>query len=96
MSGVIFAGLMFTADGPRLIEYNVRLGDPEAQVVLPLLETDLAELALLATKGAIEELPVIVRSQAALTGRRSGGGVPGGTGERRGDHRRRGERRGRP
>ena len=49
--GVLYAGLMLTSTGPRLIEYNVRLGDPEAQVVLPLLETDLAELALAATKG---------------------------------------------
>jgi phosphoribosylamine--glycine ligase/phosphoribosylformylglycinamidine cyclo-ligase len=65
--GVIFAGLMLTADGPRLIEYNVRFGDPEAQAVLPLLETDLAELALAATRGALDDLPVVVRAQAALT-----------------------------
>ena len=65
--GVIFAGLMLTADGPRLIEYNVRFGDPEAQAVLPLVETDIAELALLATHGDLDQLPVVVRSQAALT-----------------------------
>jgi phosphoribosylamine--glycine ligase/phosphoribosylaminoimidazole synthetase len=65
--GVIFAGLMLTVDGPRLIEYNVRFGDPEAQTVLPLVETDLAELALLATQGSIDQLPLVVRSQAALT-----------------------------
>ncbi len=65
--GVLYAGLMLTADGPRLIEYNVRFGDPEAQAVLPLLETDLAELALAATRGRIEDLPVVVRSQAAMT-----------------------------
>jgi phosphoribosylamine--glycine ligase/phosphoribosylaminoimidazole synthetase len=65
--GVLYAGLMLTADGPRLIEYNVRFGDPEAQAVLPLLETDLAELAQAATRGQIDDLPVVVRSQAAMT-----------------------------
>ncbi len=75
--GVIFAGLMLTADGPRLIEYNVRLGDPEAQTVLPLVETDIAELALLATHGSLDQLPVIVRSQAALTVVAAAAGYPG-------------------
>ena len=65
--GVIFAGLMLTAGGPRLIEYNVRLGDPEAQAVLPLLETDFAELVLAATRGALDEMPVVVRAQAAVS-----------------------------
>ena len=74
--GVLFAGLMLTVDGPRLIEYNVRLGDPEAQTVLPLLETDIAELALLATQGALDQLPVIVRSQAALTVVAAAAGYP--------------------
>ncbi len=74
--GVIFAGLMLTPDGPRLIEYNVRFGDPEAQTVLPLVETDLAELALAATRGALDELPVIVRAQAALTVVAAAAGYP--------------------
>ncbi len=74
--GVIFAGLMLTADGPRLIEYNVRLGDPEAQAVLPLVETDIAELAQLATHGRLDQLPVIVRSQAALTVVAAAAGYP--------------------
>jgi phosphoribosylamine--glycine ligase / phosphoribosylformylglycinamidine cyclo-ligase len=65
--GVLYAGLMLTPDGPRLIEYNVRFGDPEAQAVLPLLETDLAELALACTRGAIDEMPVVCRAQAAVT-----------------------------
>ncbi|MCG5648219.1 phosphoribosylamine--glycine ligase, partial [Oliverpabstia sp. DFI.9.49] len=42
--GIIYIGLMLTADGPKVIEYNVRLGDPETQVVLPRLKTDLVEL----------------------------------------------------
>ncbi len=65
--GVIFAGLMLTAAGPRLIEYNVRFGDPEAQAVLPLVESDLAELAMAATRGALDETPLVVRAQATLT-----------------------------
>ena len=74
--GVLYAGLMLTADGPKLIEYNVRFGDPEAQAVLPLLETDLAELALAATRGSIEDLPLVVRSQAAMTVVAAAAGYP--------------------
>ena len=48
---------MVTADGPKLVEYNVRFGDPEAQCVLPLLESDLAELALAATQGRLRGRP---------------------------------------
>jgi phosphoribosylamine--glycine ligase len=49
--GVLYAGLMLTPDGPRLLEYNVRFGDPEAQVVLPRLTSDLAELLAAAAAG---------------------------------------------
>jgi phosphoribosylamine--glycine ligase len=49
--GVLYAGLMLTADGPKVIEYNVRFGDPEAQVVLPRLTSDLAGLLLQAASG---------------------------------------------
>ena len=51
--GVLYAGLMLTADGPKLLEYNCRFGDPEAQAVLPLLTDDLAELALACCNGAL-------------------------------------------
>jgi phosphoribosylamine--glycine ligase len=55
--GVLYAGLMLTADGPRLVEYNVRFGDPEAQVVLPRLTTDLAELLAAAAAGDLTQAP---------------------------------------
>ncbi len=48
--GVLYAGLMMTADGPKVLEYNTRFGDPETQAVLPRLESDLVDLFLAATK----------------------------------------------
>ena len=54
--GVLFAGLMLTANGPYLIEYNVRLGDPEAQVLLPRLQTDLLTALLAACDGGLAHL----------------------------------------
>lgn len=52
--GTLFLGLMITKNGPRLIEYNVRFGDPETQAVLPLLESDLAEIFLSAVNGKLD------------------------------------------
>jgi phosphoribosylamine---glycine ligase len=54
--GVLYAGLMLTAEGPKVIEYNVRFGDPEAQVVLPLLASDPAELLLAAATGTLDQV----------------------------------------
>jgi len=61
--GVLYAGLMFTPDGPKLVEYNVRFGDPEAQVVLPRLETDAGALLAAAARG--EDLPTLRFSERA-------------------------------
>ncbi len=58
--GVLYAGLMLTAEGPKLIEYNVRFGDPETQVVVPRLSSDLAELLAQAAAGAIVDEPTFV------------------------------------
>jgi len=49
--GILYAGLMLTTEGPKLVEYNVRFGDPECQVVVPRLTTDLGELCLAAARG---------------------------------------------
>jgi phosphoribosylamine--glycine ligase len=57
--GVLYAGLMYTADGPRLIEYNVRFGDPECQVVLPRITSDLAALLAQAAAGQISSGPAV-------------------------------------
>jgi phosphoribosylamine--glycine ligase len=55
--GVLYAGLMLTPEGPKLVEYNVRFGDPEAQVALPRLTTDLAGLLAAAAAGDLSQAP---------------------------------------
>jgi phosphoribosylamine--glycine ligase len=57
-SGVLYAGLMLTADGPKLIEYNVRFGDPECEAIMPLIEGDFAELLLGVATGKLAEMPL--------------------------------------
>ncbi|MDO7153716.1 phosphoribosylamine--glycine ligase, partial [Acinetobacter baumannii] len=52
-SGVLYAGLMLTADGPKLIEYNARFGDPECQVLMARLDEDLLELLLAVANGTL-------------------------------------------
>lgn len=53
--GCLYFGLMLTPDGPKVIEYNCRFGDPETQVVLPLLESDLLEIMIATAKGELKE-----------------------------------------
>jgi phosphoribosylamine--glycine ligase len=55
-SGVLYAGLMLTADGPKLIEYNVRFGDPECEAIMPLIEGDFAELLYGVATGRLAEM----------------------------------------
>ncbi|MEY3213097.1 MAG: hypothetical protein RIT28_3578 [Pseudomonadota bacterium] len=63
--GVLYAGLMLTADGPKVLEFNARFGDPEAQAILPLLETDLAEILLGAVSGTLHEQEIVWRDGAS-------------------------------
>jgi phosphoribosylamine--glycine ligase len=77
-SGVLYAGLMLTADGPKLIEYNARFGDPECQVLMMRLESDLLELLLATAEGRLDEVPPPTFSdQAALTVVMAAAGYPG-------------------
>jgi phosphoribosylamine--glycine ligase len=56
-SGVLYAGLMLTREGPKLIEYNARFGDPECQVLLTRLESDLGELLLACAQNRLASIP---------------------------------------
>jgi phosphoribosylamine--glycine ligase len=75
--GVLYAGLMLTADGPKVIEFNCRFGDPETQVVLPMLDGDLAEIILACAEGRLTSDLVNVHSGAAATVVMASPGYPG-------------------
>ena len=64
--GVLYAGIMLTPEGPKLLEYNVRFGDPEAQVVLPRLDGDLAALLASAAAGHVDRSAISVRPEACV------------------------------
>ena len=76
-TGILYAGLMLTAEGPQLIEYNVRFGDPECQVILPRLATDLAPLLLGAVDGMLGHMSLRWRPEQALTVVLASRGYPG-------------------
>jgi phosphoribosylamine--glycine ligase len=74
--GVLYAGLMLTADGPRVLEFNARFGDPEAQAVLPRLDSDLAEALLACVEGRLGEAKVAWSPEACVTVVLASGGYP--------------------
>jgi phosphoribosylamine--glycine ligase len=77
-SGVLYAGLMLTADGPKLIEYNVRFGDPECEAIMPLIEGDFAELLLAVASGKLRKIdPPRLEAKHAMTVIVAARGYPG-------------------
>ncbi len=64
--GIIFFGLMLTADGPRVLEYNARFGDPETQVVLPRMKTDIIEVMEACIDGKLDEVELEFEDNAAV------------------------------
>ena len=75
--GFIFFGLMLTVDGPKVIEYNVRMGDPETQAVLARLDEDLLALMIDAARGHIATRPAAVKPETAITVVMTAPGYPG-------------------
>ncbi|MCI8623371.1 MAG: phosphoribosylamine--glycine ligase [Provencibacterium sp.] len=75
--GCLYFGLMLTANGPKVIEYNCRFGDPETQVVLPLLQSDLLSVLEAVTDGRLAEAEVSFRDGAAACVVLASGGYPG-------------------
>jgi phosphoribosylamine--glycine ligase len=74
--GVLYFGLMLTAQGPKVIEYNARFGDPEAQAVLPLLETDLLDIVDAVIDGRLNELEIQWRDLSSCCVVAASGGYP--------------------
>lgn len=75
--GCLYFGLMLTTEGPKVIEYNCRFGDPETQVVLPLLESDLLTVMQATTNGTLAETPVRFQNRCACCVVMASKGYPG-------------------
>ena len=75
-TGVLYAGLMITNEGPKLIEYNVRFGDPECQVILPRLKSDLLSLIISSCKNSLNQEKILWDDRFALTIVMSSKGYP--------------------
>ena len=74
--GFLFVGLMLTADGPKVIEFNVRFGDPEAQVILPMIADDLSPLLMSAAAGELATSRVSLAPEPRVGVVISSGGYP--------------------
>lgn len=75
--GILYAGLMLTATGPKVLEFNVRFGDPETQVILPRLESDLMEPILATITGDLSHIQLQWTEQACVCVVLASGGYPG-------------------
>jgi phosphoribosylamine--glycine ligase len=76
-SGVLYAGLMLTSEGPKLIEYNVRFGDPECEAIMPLIEGDFAELLMATAAGRLTGVEPKLSPESAVTVIVAAKGYPG-------------------
>lgn len=76
-TGCLYAGVILTDDGPELLEYNARFGDPETQVVLPRVDGDFAEVLLAAAEGRLSEVTLPWRDEACVCVVMASGGYPG-------------------
>ena len=77
--GVLFTGIILTASGPKVLEYNVRFGDPEAQTVIPLIsrDTDLAEVMMACIEGRLSSTPINICAKSSAVVVVASGGYPG-------------------
>ncbi|WP_312516942.1 phosphoribosylamine--glycine ligase [Anaerospora sp.] len=75
--GCLYAGLMITAEGPKVVEFNARFGDPETQVVLPLLKTDLMAVLMACVNGTLADTAIEWSEEAAVCVVLAAGGYPG-------------------
>ena len=66
--GTLYTGLMLTPEGPRILEFNCRFGDPEAQVILPLLDSDPVEVMMACVEGRLSTMPAVWREEARVGG----------------------------
>ncbi|QNM82368.1 phosphoribosylamine--glycine ligase [Sphingomonas sabuli] len=76
-SGVLYAGLMLTAEGPKLIEYNVRFGDPECEAIMPRVEGDFAELLMAVASGRLADGRPVLSDRSTVTVILAARGYPG-------------------
>ncbi|NLZ54608.1 MAG: phosphoribosylamine--glycine ligase, partial [Thermoanaerobacteraceae bacterium] len=75
--GILYTGLMLTQEGPKVLEYNCRFGDPEAQVVIPRLETDLVDIMMAVIDGNLTDIKIEWKKESAVCVVMASGGYPG-------------------
>ncbi|MBF8267284.1 MAG: phosphoribosylamine--glycine ligase [Dehalococcoidia bacterium] len=75
--GILYGGIMLTENGPQVVEFNCRLGDPETQVILPRLSSDLVEILLAVTEGRLNKTPIEWSAEACVGVVMASGGYPG-------------------